>query len=73
MAGNTGKMTNEAIEERGPRMVLTRLGENGYFIYREDKPCFFPNTATTRHIRYGSRSYSRSYLLRIGRISRMMP
>ena len=62
MAGNTGKMTREAIAARGPRMVLARpldsndLGALVY--YREDqKPAGrFAEIA---------RSYSMSYLKRL--------
>ena len=66
MAGNTGKMTREAIAARGPRMVLAHdlnsndLGKLVY--YREDqKPAGkFAEIA---------RSYSMSYLKRLEKVN----
>lgn len=69
MAGNTGKMTREAIERRGPRMVLAAYGKEGYFIYREDRPCLPPGTLRCPI----ARSYTKSYLVNIVKAYRMMP
>ena len=58
MAGNTGKMTRDALEDREPRMALARLENDTYKIFdsEEDVP-------------YGAaiiaRSFTRSYLKRI--------
>jgi hypothetical protein len=66
MAGNSGKMTNEAIAARGPRMVLARVGANGQayrglVIYREREcPIKVPFSVLAK-------SYSLSYLLKVGR------
>lgn len=76
MAGNTGKMTNEAIAERGPRMLLTEAREGtrtvGVVIHREGSECFRRSGftklrhATVRHYVW-SKSYSISYLIKVGK------
>jgi hypothetical protein len=44
MAGRSGKLTNEALAARGPRMVLAcgRHADDSesYVIFREDQSCF---------------------------------
>jgi hypothetical protein len=68
MAGNTGKMTREALEARGPRMVLgeVRFSEtkSALIIYREGAVPLLPGNYK---LFTWSRSYSKSYLLRIAR------
>jgi hypothetical protein len=67
MAGNSGKMTNEAIAARGPRMVLARVHRQGWsmlIIYREGQEPW-------RHLQCWhfvlAKSYSLSYLRKVGR------
>ena len=62
MAGNTGKMTKEAIVKRGPRKVLIR-------VYDEGKPVFMIaiEGQEPKCGRILARSYSESYLLRIAK------
>ena len=68
MAGNSGKMTNEAIAARGPRMVLARLcntkGVGMLVIYREGQEPFKHGTVWVGVL---ARSYSLSYLRRVGK------
>jgi hypothetical protein len=60
MAGNSGKMTNEALAARGPRMVLARVGRS-LVIYREREcPIKVPFSVLAK-------SYSLGYLLRVGK------
>jgi hypothetical protein len=81
MAGNTGKMTTEAVIARGPRIRLTGIYAGTrrlvFVISREGDSIFCP-TATARYSEIRSRlgpftyqpyarSYSLPYLLRIGR------
>lgn len=65
MAGNTGKMTNEAIAARGARIELLRIADS-FVIASADAPPF--RTVTERYNRriYAT-SYDKRYLLRIGR------
>jgi hypothetical protein len=71
MAGNSGKMTNEAIRARGPRMVLGEIRPNDesrslWVIYREGaEPILLPSP--NYRLFEWSKSYTLSYLLRIGR------
>jgi hypothetical protein len=60
MAGNSGKMTNEAIAARGPRMVLART-RFGLVIYREGQP------AICEPFYVLAKSYSLSYLRKVGK------
>lgn len=66
MAGNTGKMTREALAARGPRMVLARVGASGQtyrglVIYREGQcPIRVPFSVLAK-------SYSLSYLRKVGK------
>jgi|HubBroStandDraft_1064217.scaffolds.fasta_scaffold594659_2 hypothetical protein len=67
MAGNSGKMTNEAIAARGPRMVLARLYRQGWnmlVIYREGQE---PFNDGRQHVGVLAKSYSLSYLKKVGR------
>jgi len=65
MAGNSGKMTNEAIAARGPRMVLARVNNSWLVIYREGQPCINYRKVTSMSVL--ARSYSLSYLRRVGK------
>lgn len=60
MAGNTGKMTKEAIARRGPRKVLI-------LVYDEGKPVYLicPENEEPQIGKILARSYSESYLKRI--------
>lgn len=60
MAGNTGKMTREALAARGPRMVLARVG-GGLVIFREWQEPF--RTGTIYSVL--AKSYTLSYLKRL--------
>jgi hypothetical protein len=60
MAGNSGKMTNEALAARGPRMVLARVGRS-LVIYREGQPCIRGPFSVL------AKSYSLGYLRRVGK------
>lgn len=80
MAGNTGKMTREALADRGPRMRLMSLrgeaGEDlGYFIARDHQIPLRPSFCWNGFKRIGihSSSYSLSYLLGIVRGWRIQP
>jgi len=68
MAGNSGKMTNEAIAARGPRMVLARLcttkGLNMLVIYRDGQEPFIEGKQWVGVL---ARSYSLSYLRKVGK------
>lgn len=68
MAGNTGKMTAEALAARGPRMVLgeVRFSEtkSALIIYREGAVPLLPGNYK---LFTWSRSYTLSYLLRIAK------
>jgi hypothetical protein len=71
MAGNTGKMTRGAIERRGPRMCLGYMvGDEGYFIFREGQ---LPLKNNYYRLRVLARSYSKSYLMRVGRAQSILP
>lgn len=79
MAGNTGKMTREAVESRGPRMVLwdihrllnCRTRRVGFAITRDGKqmPVPYMHYAHGKAHRYAM-SYSLSYLLRLARAAK---
>ena len=60
MAGNSGKMTNEALAARGPRMVLARAAGT-LVIYREGQPVIRGPFSVL------ARSYSLSYLRKVGK------
>ena len=68
MAGRTGKMTADALEARGPRMVLGEVrmpdGRGFAVIYREGAEPFLPGNY---RLFTWSKSFTLSYLLRIGR------
>lgn len=75
MAGNTGRMTTEAVEARGPRMVLWSIyglkeyhrRRIGFAITREGQmPVPYLHYAKNYARRYAM-SYSLSYLLRLTR------
>jgi hypothetical protein len=64
-------MTRGAIERRGPRMCLSYLvGGEGYFIFREGQ---LPLKNNFYRLRVLARSYSKSYLMGIGRAQNIMP
>ena len=73
MAGRTGKMTAEALAARGPRMVLAevRMPDNRSFamVYREGAEPFLPGNY---RVFIWAKSYTLSYLLRIGRSMRWL-
>jgi hypothetical protein len=66
MSGRTGKMTAEALRERGPRMVLARdLDSNDLFnlvYFREDQQ-------PAGRFAVVAKSYSMNYLKRIARFN----
>lgn len=73
MAGNTGRMTKEAVEARGPRIVLWSIlalknchtQRVGFAITREDHmPVPYLHYAQNYARRYAM-SYSLRYLLRL--------
>ena len=78
MPGNTGRMTSEAIDARGPRLCLTGIYDGrtflGFVIRREGVDGTIINPAARlsgklknpRYTPYGT-SYSLRYLLGIGR------
>lgn len=72
MAGNTGKMTNEAIIARGPRMrllaVYSGVSRIGFVVMRDpNSPVGLGTTKLERpSYRTYANSYSLGYLLRIG-------
>jgi len=75
MAGNTGKMTAEAILARGPRMQLSAVyigGERiGFFIGCEMEVWVTPNPRLKNSdCRCYARSYSLPYLLRLARAAK---
>lgn len=59
MAGNTGKMTREAIAARGPRLALVKLLNGQFGIVSEDH---IPPNALIY-----ARSYTRRYLEQIAK------
>jgi len=61
MAGNTGKMTAEALAARGPRMALARLRDGSYRIF--DNEYHVPADALII-----SRSFTKSYLAKIKKV-----
>ena len=70
MAGNTGKMTREALAARGPRMVLAEVRFNNempslWLIYREGASPVVPSY--NYRVFEWSKSYTLSYLMRIAR------
>jgi len=71
MSGRTGKMTAEALAARGPRMVLGEIrlpdGRSFAVIYRENAPPFSPARPTPYQSFVWAKSYTLSYLLKIGR------
>lgn len=81
MAGNTGKMTAEALRARGPRMCVTEAREGtrtiGVVIRRENEDPFRrsgfnnPRHVTVRHHDW-AKSYTLSYVLNIARGLRSM-
>jgi hypothetical protein len=86
MSGRTGKLTTEALEARGPRMVLTQANtgteETGSMmvIYKEGfEPfvqfrtgSFMTRLANGLTVYFGilARSYTLSYLMRVARGNR---
>lgn len=62
MSGRTGKMTQDAIDARGPRHVLARRRDNGKMFYYEDGQ----EHAMASHY-VVAKSYSMGYLRRIER------
>ncbi len=62
MAGNTGKMTADAVRARGPRMSLIQT-RAGFVIARDGSLPFsvYPDFSTL------AKSYSLRYLLNVGR------
>lgn len=81
MSGRTGKLTAEALRERGPRMVLCRgdhdNGSSIKVIFREGQEPFesggadFMRRDSNGFISFGriAQSYTLAYLLRIGRFN----
>lgn len=84
MPGRSGKMTNEAHRQRGNRMVLTQghhgNGNKFCVIFQEGQSCFssgFTSGSFMMHDKAGdyisfrtlAKSYTLSYLLRIGRFN----
>ena len=82
MAGRTGKLTNEALRNRGPRLVLAEgeheNGESMMVVFRENQSCFksgFGHGSFAMVDDRGgyisfhelARSYSLNYLLNLGR------
>lgn len=69
MAGNTGKMTNEAIVARGPRMQLIGLSlgnrTKAFYIRHAGTHCARPTTGET--ILVYAESYSLGYLRSVAR------
>lgn len=68
MSGRTGKLTAEALEERGPRMVLgeVRFSEtkSALVIYREGQVPLKPGNY---RLFEWSKSFTLRYLLKIGK------
>lgn len=76
MAGNTGKMTREALAARGPRMRLMNFYSRdqkllGSWIERECASALPYGCAYLLQIGIASKSYSLSYLLGIVRAWRI--
>jgi len=73
MAGRTGKMTADALEARGPRMVLGEVrmpdGRSFAVIYREGAEPFLPGNY--RHFTW-SKSFTLRYLLGVGRTMKQL-
>lgn len=73
MAGNTGKMTAEALRARGPRLFLVRAfnpftaKQHGLAIVREGSTVFNKRvrSSTTLHLGIVARSYSLKYLQQV--------
>lgn len=68
MAGNTGKMTRDALEAAGPRMVLVH-GRGGCVIFKQGQAPFPHGHAFGYGLGFGiiARSFTLSYLLRVGK------
>lgn len=78
MAGNTGKMTERQIAERGPRINLVCVFKAnspvGYVIMRGGENALRPFSGfEDQHRTVYARSYSLGYLLRIGRTLTRLP
>lgn len=59
MSGRTGKMTAEALRERGPRIVLARGADGKMFYFREnEKPAGLQYSVVAK-------SYSMNYLKKL--------
>lgn len=84
MAGRTGKLTREALQARGPRLVLGGFTHDddseSKVIWRERESCFsdgvdeasFMRQLPNGHYLSGraiARSFSLSYLLRVGKFN----
>ena len=82
MAGRTGKLTNDALRSRGPRLVLAEGEQDDkrfMVIFREGQSCFssgfghadFVMESGGRYtiFRTMAKSYTLNYLLKIGRIN----
>jgi capsular polysaccharide biosynthesis protein len=73
MAGRTGKLTNEALAARGPRMVLARIehqnGRESYVIHLERENClrYHGGSASPATLKPVAKSFTLSYLLKIGK------
>ncbi len=67
MSGNTGKMTNNEIEKRGPRMVLVNYRGNGLMIHRDNHEAINYFNYVHADVRQLARSYSLSYLMQIAK------
>jgi hypothetical protein len=71
MAGNTGKMTAEAIRQRGPRKALMRVDRNGSSFKVICIPGLHPFNDRARFVGTSifvvAQSYSTSYLRGVGR------
>lgn len=73
MAGNTGKMTTEALLARGPRMRLCAVYDGykrlGFVVYRDPDSPIGLGITKLKHPAYRTyaHSYSLGYLLRVGK------
>ncbi len=68
MAGNTGKLTNEELERRGPRNVLLEIiGENNQKLLLLAKENALPLYTSTCWYRVVAKSFSLHYLLKIAK------
>jgi hypothetical protein len=80
MPGRSGKLTNEALHSRGPRLVLAEGEQNDnrfMVIFREGQSCFSSGFGHADFVmesagkytifRTLAKSYTLNYLLKIGR------